>query len=121
MEQTEQMETFMHACRDRNISLALDDFGTGYSSLHMLLRYPSDMVKLSNVLIQEGMTSQQNRDFLQALLVICHQMGKTVCAEGMEEEEQIRFIREIGCDSCQGFRYYSPLELHELYRLISTI
>lgn len=121
MEQTEQMETFMHACRDRNISLALDDFGTGYSSLHMLLRYPSDMVKLSNVLIQEGMTSQQNRDFLQGLLVICHQMGKTVCAEGMEEEEQIRFIREIGCDSCQGFRYYSPLELHELYRLISTI
>ena len=101
------------------IYVALDDFGSGYSSMRMLLRYPSSIIKLDRSLISEMMESKENLNFIRSIVFACHQFGKTVCIEGVETEEQNELILDTGCDLIQGYYYYRPMELGNLYQLLS--
>ena len=117
--QPDQLSHFVQACREMGISIALDDFGSGYSSIRMLLQYPFSVVKLDPALVQEVMESGEKWNFIRSIVFACHQFGKKVCVEGVEQQQQDESIRDTGCDLLQGYYYYCPMELHTLYRLLS--
>ena len=110
---------FVDACREMGIQIALDDFGSGYSSLRMLLRYPSNMIKLDRSLLAEMEESADKVSFISSIVYACHQFGKKVCMEGVENKAQDAMIKKAGCDMIQGYYYYKPMEVAEMYRQIT--
>ena len=118
-ERPTQLARFVHACQDMELRIALDDFGSGYSSLRMLLQYPMSIIKLDQSLVRQVAESEAKMNFIQSIVYACHQFGKTVCMEGVEQAEENEIILNTGCDLIQGYYYYRPMELHDLYRLVS--
>lgn len=118
-EQPEQLDCFAEECQKMGIYIALDDFGSGYSSLRMLLQYPSSIIKLDRSLVREVTESEAKMNFIRSIVFACHQFGKTVCMEGVEHADQNEIIRNTGCDMIQGYYYYRPMEVRDLYQLIS--
>lgn len=116
----ERLRHFTSVCRNSGIRIALDDFGSGYSSFRMLLQYPTDIIKIDRSILEEMMASSEKKNFISSIVYACHRFGKQVCMEGVETQEQNLLIRESGCDMIQGFYYHHPLELEELYRLLSV-
>ncbi len=117
-ETPEKLHRFVSGCRDMGMQVALDDFGSGYSSLTLLLRYPADIVKLDRALLAETTHSEDKSKFISAIVYDCHQFGKRVCMEGVETDEELSIIRQARCDLVQGFHFYKPLELRDLYPLL---
>lgn len=118
-EQPEKLLYFLNTCNKLGIRIALDDFGSGYSSLRMMLQYPSSVIKLDRSLLGEMTESVDKMNFISSIVYACHRFGKKVCMEGVETDEQDALIRESGCDLIQGYRYYRPMEVPALYRLLA--
>ena len=118
-EQPEKLTGFVQACQKLGIFIALDDFGSGYSSLRMLLQYPSSIIKLDRSLVREMAQSTAKMHFIQSIVFPCQQFRKNVSKEGVESAEQIEMIRNTGCDMIQGYYHYRPMELSQMYHLVS--
>lgn len=118
-EQPEELDIFVRECQKMGLSIALDDFGSGYSSLRMLLQYPSSIIKLDRSLVNEVTESEAKMHFIRSIVFACHQFGKAVCMEGVEHPDENEIILNTGCDLIQGYYYYRPMELSDLYELIS--
>ena len=114
-----QLNEFIESCRELNMRVALDDFGVGYSSLDLLLQYHSDIVKLDRSLVQRMSASEKSNDFITSIVYACHKFGKTVCVEGVETKEEARLVSEAGCDVIQGYYFYKPMEVSQVYELLS--
>lgn len=119
-EQPEKLSRFVEDCKAMGIQIALDDFGNGYSSLRMLLQYPSNMIKLDRSLLAEMTESEDKMNFISSIVYACHRFGKKVCMEGVETGVQNSLIKEAGCDMIQGYYYYQPMEVEDVYRLVSS-
>lgn len=118
-EQPEELMRFVEMCKQIGIRIALDDFGSGYSSLRMLLRYPCDVIKLDRSLLEEIAESDEKLQFIRSIVYACHQFGRKVCVEGVETEVQRELIQQTGCDLIQGFYYFRPMEVADLFTLVS--
>lgn len=116
----QRLAEFVDECRKLGFRIAIDDFGIGYSSLDLLLRYHSDIVKLDRSLIKRMTTSKVKYDFMKSMVDACHKLGKVVCAEGVETEEELELVRDAGCDVIQGFYFYKPMELVNVFELLTT-
>jgi diguanylate cyclase (GGDEF)-like protein len=114
VEDTERTSNVLATLRGIGIRLAMDDFGTGYSSLSYLRRLPIDIVKIDQGFIADidhGSTSQagDGRAVVAAVTNLAHTFGLAVVAEGVETQAQHDAIREVGCESAQGFFYAPPM------------
>lgn len=116
-----KMMEFSRQCNEMGIRIAMDDFGNGYSSLRRLLQYPSVVIKLDRTLLEEIMDSAEKKKFMESIVYACHRFGKEVCMEGVETAEQDELVRNMGCDMIQGYFYYKPMALDELYKLLSSL
>jgi EAL domain-containing protein (putative c-di-GMP-specific phosphodiesterase class I) len=96
--------------RIKGIGLAIDDFGTGYSSLMQLRQLPFTEVKIDQAFVADVARSNDCRLIIQAISELAHGLGLTATAEGVETIEQLRMVRELGCDVAQGFLISPPLE-----------
>ena len=114
------LQTFIETCRELGIRLALDDFGTGYSSLELLLKHPSDIVKLDRSLMKEMAYSKNSSDFISSIVYSCHKFGKKVCVEGVETEQELQTVIEAGCDYIQGFYFHRPMEIPDFFRMMEA-
>ena len=103
----------LRSLRDLGVTVALDDFGTGYSSLNYLQQLPIDVLKVDRSFIKEIGNAGGKTDVLSTILALAHTMRLQVVAEGVETEEQARFLRQKGCDFIQGYFYSRPLEERE--------
>jgi diguanylate cyclase (GGDEF)-like protein len=100
--------TQLHRLRTMGVSIALDDFGTGYSSLAYLQDLPIDVVKIDRKFVAPlGSSANADRVF-QAVVALVQTFGMSLVAEGCETEEQLRIIREAGCDAVQGWLLGRP-------------
>ena len=83
--------------------ISIDDFGTGYSSLVYLKQIPADTVKIDREFIKNLPLDQEDLAIDKSIITLCHSLGKTIVAEGVENIEQLNLLQSIGCDSIQGY------------------
>ena len=96
--------------RIKGIGLAIDDFGTGYSSLMQLRQLPFTEVKIDRLFIEDAPASKDSRLIVKSVVDLAHGLGLTATAEGVETIEQLRMLRDIGCDVAQGYLIARPLD-----------
>ncbi|MBJ9975928.1 EAL domain-containing protein [Pseudomonas sp. S75] len=107
--------------RSQGVTLSIDDFGTGYSSLAYLKRLPLDVLKIDRSFIQDVMDSQQDREIVQAILMMAHTLHLQVVTEGVETEEQLAFLAAHDCDGVQGFLLSRPVPMDELPAVLARL
>ena len=96
--------------RIKGIGLAIDDFGTGYSSLMQLRQLPFTEVKIDQAFVADVDRSRDCRLIVQSIADLAHGLGLIATAEGVETVEQLRLVRELGCDLAQGYLISRPIE-----------
>ena len=105
-----QALTILGDVRAIGVEISIDDFGTGYSSLGYLKRIEVDEVKIDKTLIADVVTSPKDRALAYAVTYLAHQFGFRVCAEGVEDVNQLNIVRKINCDQYQGYLINRPLD-----------
>lgn len=118
MEADEDTRIRLLAFRSSGIQVALDDFGTGYSSLSYLKRFNIDLLKIDQSFVRNLTRQSEDMVLCQAIIVMAHQLGIKVVAEGVNTQEQHEILLEAGCDYGQGFGYARPMPPEELTRVI---
>jgi len=106
--------------RDLGVSLALDDFGTGYSSLSYLKSFPINMLKIDRSFVAEMLTDHTTASIIEAIISMTRILGLNVLAEGVEDQAQFAFLKQLGCDAVQGFYVSVPVPAAEFARLLVT-
>jgi EAL domain-containing protein (putative c-di-GMP-specific phosphodiesterase class I) len=94
--------------REAGARVALDDFGTGYSSLGRLQELPVDIVKIDKTFVSMVRTGTERLPILSSMINMAHSLGLTVTAEGIETEEQAKYLIALECDSLQGYLFSHP-------------
>jgi len=100
--------------QNMGIKVSIDDFGTGYSSLAYLRKLPIDKIKIDKSFIEEVASNDSDLTIVKSMVELSHGLGKRVLAEGVETEEQLRLLRNIGCDAVQGYYISKPIPENEL-------
>ena len=95
--------------RETGVHASIDDFGTGYSSLGYLRRLPVDQLKIDRSFVLNMTSDDQDEIIVQSTIDLAHNLGLTVVAEGAETLETLERLRELGCDSVQGYVLSRPL------------
>ncbi len=109
----EQVIRVVDGLRRKGFVVEMDDFGTGYSSLSMLSAMPVDVLKMDRAFIQRIGENEKDAHLVAAILGISRSLQIPVVAEGVETEEQLRLLKELGCDLVQGFFFSEPLPADE--------
>ncbi|GAA3930195.1 EAL domain-containing protein [Litoribacillus peritrichatus] len=102
------------------LKVSIDDFGTGYSSLNYLRRLPIDALKIDMSFVQALHEGEQSKAIVRAIISLSKNLGLTVIAEGVEDGEQLSFLKELECDLIQGYYFSKPLESHSVERFMKT-
>lgn len=102
------------------IKLSLDDFGTGYSSLGRLSNLPLDTLKIDRSFVHNLNLEPENSKIIQTMIELGHQLNLAVVAEGIETPEQLKILRDLGCDYGQGYLFAKPLEAAGIESLLAA-
>ena len=106
--------------KELGVAIALDDFGTGYSSLGSIRTLPIDIVKIDRSFVKDLRADDETSlEFVRAVVDLARALGLRTVAEGIEEEEQLQVLRDLGCDEGQGYFLAKPMELGRLKRLMA--
>lgn len=97
--------------KNLGIRISIDDFGTEYSSLRYLKDLPVDRIKISPSFVNGITTSQIDEAIIDALIVLTERVGIEIIAEGVEEHEQMTYLRKNGCRFVQGYYFYEPMNV----------
>jgi EAL domain-containing protein (putative c-di-GMP-specific phosphodiesterase class I) len=95
------------------VRIAIDDFGTGYSSLGYLKRFPIDTLKVDRSFIRDIPADSGDKKIARAIIAMAHALRLEVVAEGVENAEQLKFLRAQHCDAVQGYFLFRPLPVDE--------
>jgi diguanylate cyclase (GGDEF)-like protein len=107
----------LHQLRDLGVRIANDDFGTGYSSLSQLQSFPFDKIKIDRSFVENIADSAGSLNIVRAVAALANGLGIAATAEGVENNEQLEFVRSEGCTEMQGFLLSKPLPAAEIERL----
>ena len=109
----EQAAATLARLKDLGVALALDDFGVGHSSLGMLRRLPVDALKIDRSFVARMLDGPEDAAIVSAVGSLASALGLELVAEGVESDDQIAPLRELGCDLAQGFYFAHPLPAAE--------
>lgn len=110
MKKPEKMMRFMRELREEGYKIDIDDFGTGYSSLNMLLDVPVDIVKIDKSFIDDYDT-QLKREYINQIGNLIQTAKKDIIFEGVETQEQIKFLTDCGYENAQGYVFSKPISM----------
>lgn len=106
--------------KDLGIRISMDDFGTGYSCLGTLRSFPFDKIKIDRSFVSDLEENPDSGAIVHAVLGLGHSLGMMTCAEGVETQEQLSFLRSEGCSEIQGYFYSKPKPLNEIAQMIRS-
>lgn len=109
MHDPEDVISSLHELSEFGMKLAIDDFGTGYSSLAYLKRFPVNTLKIDRAFITDISNDNDDVAIVEAVLGLGKHFNMKVVAEGVEDEEQLNFLKSQGCDIAQGYYISKPL------------
>jgi PAS domain S-box-containing protein len=102
------------------VRLSIDDFGTGYSSLSRLRRMPVDTLKIDRAFISNMESDPENLEIVRTIIVLAHNLGLKVVAEGTEKEEQIDLLKQLNCEMAQGYLFSRPADDQAMLKLLAS-
>jgi diguanylate cyclase (GGDEF)-like protein len=108
----------LHQLRALGVRIALDDFGTGYSSLGYLQRFPFDKIKIDRCFVKDIGSPAGSSSIVQAVVNIATASHMTTTAEGVETQQQMELLRELGCTEMQGYLFSPAIPATEVRRLL---
>ncbi len=118
MDDVEQTVRMLSSLKSLGVQLSIDDFGTGYSSLSQLHSLPFDTLKIDRSFVYVVGSKGENSELLQTIVSLAKNLQMKVIAEGIETEDQLRLLRNLGCDYGQGFLLSKPLPKDQISELM---
>ena len=109
MQNAEFAAGILSRLKSRGINISIDDFGTGFSSLASLKRLPIDALKIDQSFVRDATTDPDDAALVMAIITLAHNLRLKVIAEGVETEDQLRFLQLLRCDEIQGYFFSKPL------------
>ena len=109
----------MRELKAMGVSLSIDDFGTGYSSLSALKSFPISRLKIDKSFVSELADNPDDQAIALAVISLGHKLNLKVIAEGVETEQQCRFLRENACDEMQGYLFSRPVPAADIARMVA--
>ncbi|HSA69018.1 MAG TPA: EAL domain-containing protein [Burkholderiales bacterium] len=104
----------LQALRRAGVEVSVDDFGTGFCSLSYLARLPVDTLKIDRSFVVRMRDVGYPRNIVAMIVSLAHTLGLRVVAEGVEDDQQVRLLRELGCDQIQGFYVSRPVPAEDV-------
>jgi diguanylate cyclase (GGDEF)-like protein/PAS domain S-box-containing protein len=104
--------------KNMGVRVAMDDFGTGYSSLSYLQSFPFDKIKIDRAFVANLGHSQQSATIIRAVIALSRGLDVPVVAEGVETEEQLKFLAAEGCDAIQGYLVGRPMPIEDYAKAV---
>ena len=120
-ENADQLIRVIEQLRDKGYEIEMDDFGSGYSSLNMLSSMPIDVLKMDIAFIQNIERNEKDFRLVELIVDIARYLRVPVVAEGVETENQLRLLRDAGCDLVQGYYFSRPLPADDFEQKILGI
>jgi diguanylate cyclase (GGDEF)-like protein/PAS domain S-box-containing protein len=114
MENLEDTVDLLNNLKALGVGLSIDDFGTGYSSLGYLKRLPVNVIKVDRSFVMDIPRDTDDMEITAAVIAMAHKLRYKVVAEGIETDQQYKFLRESGCDYGQGYFFSPPLSADAL-------
>jgi len=118
LQQEENCISTLEKLRGLGIQISIDDFGTGYSCLSSLKILPIHKVKIDRAFVQDMPHSKNDVAIAEAVIAMAHKLQMSVIAEGVENAEQEKMLRECDCDEVQGFLYARPMPAEHITQLL---
>ncbi|RWZ51336.1 bifunctional diguanylate cyclase/phosphodiesterase [Halobacillus fulvus] len=105
----------LHELKAIGVQISIDDFGTGYSSLNYLKNFPIDHLKIDQSFVRDIHNNEDEGDIIATIIALGHNLKLKVIAEGVETEEQMKFLQKKKCDTYQGYYYSKPVDPEEIF------
>ena len=109
---------YLNKMQKQGIKILLDDYGSGMSSLSMLENFSFDIIKLDLGFIRKIGINDKAESIIITTIGLAHMIGAKVTAEGVETEEQLKFLRDYDCDFIQGYYFYKPMPEKEFEKIL---
>ena len=118
IEHRERAVEMLNQLRDIGVEINIDDFGTGYSNLSYLMQLPISTLKIDRSFINPIEFAGRNLEIVQTILTLACSLGMTVIAEGVETEAQLEQLKNLNCESAQGFYFAKPMSFEDITKFL---
>jgi diguanylate cyclase (GGDEF)-like protein len=119
LEHSDAVVEVLNALRRLGVQLGLDDFGVGYSALSYLQRFPFQTLKIDRSFVS-GIQEGGNTDVIRAIVSLAAGLAMSVTAEGVETAEQVMRLKDLACESGQGFYFFKPLAQADAHAVLES-
>ena len=120
MADAEKSAGVLNQLKALGVGLDIDDFGTGYSSLSRLQKFPVDTLKIDRAFVSHMDSDDETQEIVRVIVMLAHNLGLKVVAEGVETQAQLNLLREIGCERAQGYLFSKPVDHQAIVKLLET-
>lgn len=118
MENVDTVTRTLRDLKEIGVKLTIDDFGTEYTSLNYLKYLPIDRIKIATTFIHGLNINQKDEIITKAIILLAQNLNMEVIAEGVENKEQLDFLKESACDIIQGYYFYKPMSKDEFEKAV---
>jgi PAS domain S-box-containing protein len=118
MADAERSDVILSQLKGLGVHLEIDDFGTGYSSLSRLKSFPVDTLKIDRYFVSRMDGDADTHEIVRTIVMLAHNLGLKVVAEGVETEPQMNALKQLGCEYAQGYLFSKPVDHDSITRLL---
>lgn len=113
-DRSEELRSIVYELKDFGVQISMDDFGSGYSSLNMLKEIPIDVIKLDQAFFRSNFEDKERANIIiEGIVKLAKMLQVQTVAEGIEQAEEITFLKLIGCNLVQGYYYAKPMNIED--------